>query len=215
MPKQVLPTQETFAQFETRMRAYGFGPITREQFADDFHRLRLRAPRPRLGHEAGFQFSAKGLTVCVWTTWLREEGVARKQDAGWVLIKEGDAPLYFRGPMHRTRYFFERMAGWALVSAWKVAHRPHCPACNAFMKIVNGPELKDRYWQCNRLEEHSVRGLTGPMAYRWDIGLPELAQKFVDAERAKRIPHDAACRAAGKNPYAAMLARKLWGQGEP
>jgi hypothetical protein len=210
MPKQVLPDAADFAWFEGAMRRSGFSPISDRKFIRDWHRLKLQAPRPRPGREAGFFFVANGLIVRVWTTWLHKESEAREVDAGWVLIAKGDDALYFKGPMLRTRNFFLTLARRAWITAWRVAHRPHCPACNAFMEIARGHELKSRYWRCDLLARHKDGT---PRWYKWDIGLPPRAQKFVDAWRTKRARYEAARIAAGENPHAAMLKRKPWKLG--
>ena len=210
MPKQVLPDSAGFAWFEKAMQQSGFRPISDGKFVHDFRRLRLKAPRPRPGREAGFFFSANGLVVRVWTTWLRKDGEAREIDAGWVIIAKGDDALYFKGPMLRTKHFFLTLARRAWITAWRVAHRPHCPACGVFMEIARGHELKSRYWRCDLVDRHRD---VAPRWCNWDIGLPPRAQKFVNAWRAERIRYETQCVAAGKNPHAAMLARKPWIRG--
>jgi hypothetical protein len=222
MPKQVLPNAEDFAWFESAMKRSGFIPITREKFLEDWHRLNLKAPRPQPGQEAGFIFippngknaggeQSNDLYVCIWTSWLRREEEARKSDPAWVLIarrNSDEKPFYFSHPTLRTKNFFRTLAQRAWITAWRVQHRPHCPACNALMEIAKKRgELKQRYWRCNLLDRHADGK---PHWYRWDIGLPPRAQTLVSTWRAKRIPHVERCIAAGKNPHQAMLDRKPW-----
>ncbi len=95
MPKKMLPSVADFEQFSRDMQKYGFRAITKPEFFKSFQRLGLRAPRRRLGREAGFIFSANGLNVYVWTTFLMAEQSARDEDAGWVLITKGDKAEYF------------------------------------------------------------------------------------------------------------------------
>jgi hypothetical protein len=222
MPKQVLPDTAGFAWFEAAIKRSGFHPISDRKFLDEWRRLGLKAPRPQPGREAGFIFippkdpengPTNDLYVCVWTTWLRKEKGPRESDAGWVLIaKKGsdEKPPYFSHPTRRTKNFFQTLAQRAWIAAWRVQHRPQCPACGIFMEITKGRGLKQRYWRCRLLDRHTDGR---SRRYQWDIGLPPRAQKLVNAWRAKRIPHKKRCAAAGKNPHAAMLKRKLWKRG--
>ncbi len=207
MPKKILPAAPAFEAFEMQMRQHGFEALSEAAFRANLRRLRLRAPSPRPGREAGFTFSANGLTVWVWTTWLRAEQRAREVDMGWVVIARGDIALYYARPMLRTKNFLDRLLKWAIVSQWKVSHRPHCPACNALMDIVRGPKLKDRYWRCDLIGQHPDHQ---PRSYRWDLGLPEELQTFVDTERAVHLRYVAQRIAQGKQPHAAVLRRKGW-----
>lgn len=200
MPAQVLPSAEAFKKFEEKMLEKGFRKLGRSELRSDFKRLGLEAPRPREGREVGFTFHANGLTAVVWTTYLEEAGEARQEDAGWVLIKEGDTPRYFSHPIHRTKGFLCRLYKWAQVNKQRVEKRPLCPTCQAFMSIVPGPALKARYWECDRALRHPDHKKRTVM---WDKPLSEGARRFVLAERQKR--------ASGSKPTgAAMLKRKSW-----
>lgn len=208
MPKKVLPDIHDFLWFKRQLQKMNFRPITRIEFRKDFERLKLQAPRPRPGREAGFMFFANGLTVRLWTTWLVYEQKAREVDAGWVLICEGDRALYFARPLSRTKNFLVNLVRRAWLAKWRVLHRPLCPSCEHFMDIVTGRSLKSRYWRCNRVKLHS----DGKPTFRdWDWGLPPKAKKYVRAERKRRAKYRARREAEGRQPYAAMLNRKPWG----
>lgn len=84
----------SFRAFERALLKRGFRKITRPEFVAEFARLDLRAPSPRTGSEAGFVFTAKGLTVVVWTSFFEALGRARDSDQGWVLIREKDERKY-------------------------------------------------------------------------------------------------------------------------
>jgi hypothetical protein len=200
-------TLVTFEDLERELLARGFRAISDVQFVSEFRRLGLIAPRPRIGREAGFTFSRNGLVVRVWTTWLRREKILRDVDAGWVLITKGDSALYFSHPLNRTKNFFLNLFRQAWIAKFRVQNRPHCPDCNAFMEIVRGPELKERYWRCDRVERHGDRTAR---SYRWDIGLPEKAQAYIDGLRRERMRHEEKIIIAGGKPHAAMLKRKPW-----
>jgi hypothetical protein len=210
VPKKVLPDEASFQAFERALVVKrGFRKITRTEFKKDFERLALEAPSPRKGREAGFAFTANGLTVIVWTTFVETEGAARETDAGWVLIKEKDNPLYFARPMNRTKNFLYRLLEQACIARERVLNRPLCPACNAFMRITQGRGLKSRYWSCKsplhkKMERRS-----------WDDGLrPEVLER-VKKVRKSRAPYTDKLKAVGKASGIAMLRRKGWTVGKP
>ena len=209
VPKQVLPDTFSFQAFERSLLRRGFRKITRTEFVKDFGRLDLRAPSPRPGREAGFIFVANGLTVVVWTTFVESEGRARDVDAGWVLIKEKDNPIYFSRPMHRTKNFLYRLLEQACIARQRVLHRPLCSLCKAFMNITMGRVFKSRYWSCHK-PAHS-EFVTLP----WDHGLPTEVFQAVKKVRKTRASYQKKLKASGKNSGAAMLKRKGWKVGAP
>lgn len=147
----------------------------------------------------------------MWTTWLEKERSAREEDAGWVLIAEGDKVLYFSRPIHRTKNFLRNLSMQARIACWKVRHRPLCPECQNFMDIVQGRAMKQRFWRCGRRELHKG----GKNRFRrWDYGLPEEAVAYLKPIRRRRKKKYAALRAAGKDPHQAMFKRKRWGKRE-
>ena len=207
MPKQVLPDLAGFEWLERRLREYDFRSTSKIEFQKDFLRLKLEAPRPQPGREAGFMFFANGLTVRVWTTWLRFEGKAREVDAGWVLIADGDQALYFNHSRRRTKHFLENLFMEATLAHTRVLHRPLCPACNQLMNIVRGKALKSRYWRCDRVECHEDRK---PRTKSWDHGLSKEEKLYVKNLRKQRKKYRATQRKKGKNPFAALLKRRPW-----
>jgi hypothetical protein len=199
VPKKVLPSEEDFAWIEWELRKLGFRPITRTEVGKAIVRQGLHPPRKRHGREAGFTFSANGLTVKVWTTWLREESRAREEDSAWVLIADGsDTVPYFSHPVHRTKNFARNLLRQAWIAHWRVLHRPLCPVCHEYMDIVSGKALKSRYYRCNRVATHPDGKV---VTASWDLGLPKRAKQFVVAIRKKRSRNKGA---------RAVLTRKTW-----
>lgn len=217
MPKKVLPDAEAFARFCEWMERRDYRKLTRGEFGRDFVRLGLEAPRHREGREIGFVFYANRLEVRVWTTYLDPDGPAREEDAGWVLIKQGDKAKYFTPPLHRTKNFLRRLYQWADVARFRVLDRPVCPApsCNAFMGIRFGEGIGSRYWACMHINRHPSGA---PEWADWDIGLKNRrprAYAFVLAERKKRAQTRKRIRAAGGVPGTARRRRKKWGIRNP
>jgi hypothetical protein len=123
------------------------------------------------------------------------------------VIAKKDNALYFSHPLNRTKNFLVNLFRQAWIAKFRVENRPCCPDCGAFMEIVRGKQLKDRYWRCDQVRAHrNGRRKSFP----WDVGLPRKAQAYVNALRQKRRAYEAKAIAAGKNPYAAMLKRKPW-----
>ncbi len=179
------------------------------EFRKDFERLALKAPSPRTGRESGFSFTANGLLVVVWSTFVESEATARETDAGWVLIKEKDNPLYFSHPVHRTNNFLYRLLELASIARQRVLHRPLCPICGALMRITQGKGLKSRYWSC-RSPAH-----VGMARLSWDEGLPSEVLERVMRIRKERAPYKKKLKSMDKKPGIAMLKRKGWTIGKP
>lgn len=207
MPSQVLPTLENFTNFERELRKLGFRAISVFEFRKQFDRLGLKAPRPRMGREIGFTFFANGLTVVVWTTWLWRERMARKEDAGWILIAKGDSVLYFSHPLHRTKNFLKNLYRHAWIARWRVMHRPLCPECNAYMNIARGRAMKSRYWLCRNVSRHLGRVI---VRLDWDFGIPPRAKKLLGDLRKARRKQFEERRSEGKAANVAPLRRKRW-----
>lgn len=210
MPRQVLPNAKDFKRFTRSLVRRGFRKLSRAEFRNDFERLELGAPSPREGREVGFAFSANGLTVFVWTTFLDWEKKARDTDAGWVLIRDGDKVKYFSHPIHRTENFLRNLLGYASAARLRVMHRPLCPKCHAYMDIARGKGLKARYWKCARPAAHKKA-----VSLSWDYGLPSAALEFLRPLRKKRAQYRDKLRAEGKEPGAAQRRRKGWKVGQP
>lgn len=207
MPKKVLPDPVDYAWFLTQLMNRGFRPVSVTEFRKDFKRLKLKAPRPRPGREDGFLFFADGLTVRVWTTWLESESKVRDVDAGWVLICEGDKPLYFSRPIHRTKNFLVNLLRQAWLARWRVTHRPLCLKCHKFMDIVMGRGMKSRYWRCDRRKEHKDGK---PYSLDWDYGMPSKAKRYVSTLRGNRAKRRSKLKKEGKPVFTAIKKRKPW-----
>ncbi len=178
------------------------------EFRRDFERLDLRAPSPREGREVGLQFFANGLQVVVWTTFLIGQDYARDQDAGWVLIKDGDRARYFK-IFHRTKNFLHRLGCYAVIAKERAVLRPLCPKCRRRMNIVYGKGMKSRFWGC------TSRSHAEPAWLSWDHGLPEAMLKFLKKDRRNSARRRAQSRAEGKSPGAAIHRRIGWIKGRP
>lgn len=207
MPEKVLPDTLSFSAFERSLLKRGFRKIGGGEFRRDQKRLGLTPPSPRAGRETGYVFSASGLTVNVWTTFLEAEGVARDQDSGWVLIKDGDKVRHFARPMMRTKNFFYRLLWAACIAKWRVEHRPLCSTCHAFMDITNGKALKQRYWCCSK--DHKAVNLS------WDHGLHPAALKYLKQIRKERARYRRKLAKEGKTSGAALLKRVGWKAKRP
>jgi hypothetical protein len=207
MPRQVLPTEFGFLWLKYELERRGFRTLT-ELERTAFHRMmNSKQSRPIEGREEGFVFYARGLAVWVWTTWLADKRRARDIDAGWIVITkaEGGKGLYFSYPLHRTENFLLNLFRQAWIARFRIMKRPHCQACNEYMEIVPGPDLKERYWRCDLSDRH---GGGGYRARRWDIvGLPAKAQTYVDGLRKRRRAENAKVIKAGRQPHQAMLDR--------
>lgn len=212
MPAKVLPDERDFKQLESELLRLGFRHVTNIEFQKDFERLDLKAPRPRPGRETGFNFTANGLTVKVWTTWLIGKNEARETDEGWVLIAAGDKAVYFSHPLHRTKNFNLNLLRQAWIARWRALHRPLCPKCKNFMDIVSGRALKARYWRCVRITAHTDRK---PACLDWDSGLPKRASQYVKTLRRRRARYYAKLLKQGKKPGAAIRRRIGWKIGRP
>lgn len=206
---KVLPDAETFASFGRALLRRGFRKISPVEFKKDFQRLELKAPSPREGREQGFSFSANGLEVVIWTTFLAKEGRARDRDAGWVLIKDGDKPRYFH-ILRRTKNFLHNLLWHACIAKWRVEHRPLCSVCKNRMRITYGKGIKSRFWKCTRPASH-----TKTVSLPWDYELPLSALNFLRPLRKRRARYYAKLREQGKKPGAAIRRRIGWKIGRP
>jgi hypothetical protein len=209
MPTQMLPEERSFANFERSLVKREFRPFGKSEFSAAFPRLGLVAPSPREGREIGYSFTANGLEVVVWTTFVAKERAARSVDAGWVLIKDGDVVRYFSRPLHRTKNFLHNLLLQAAVARLRVLNRPQCPCCKAFMQIANGKGLKSRYWIC-RKPAH-----TKPVFCDWDVGLPAVAVKHLQKLRVRRQAYRKRVQNGGSTPVPAVQRRKGWSVTKP
>jgi tRNA(Ile2) C34 agmatinyltransferase TiaS len=208
MPKQVLPTEEDFKRIKKTLISWGFWEIPVRTTANELRRRNLKAPRPRKGRETGFRYDANGLTVIVWTTWLKQYEHAREKDTGWILIREGEEVKYFDRPTHRTAKFVYHLLKRAQIAKERVDTRPLCPECGALMKIASGRGLKSRYWRCSDQKSHASKK---PIRYDWDYGLSPESKEYVISRRKKRAHYRRQREQQSKPPPGtAMLRRKTW-----
>lgn len=207
MPPQVLPSETDFTKFELELKMRGFCPIPEEEIQNRLGNLSPKSPRSKHERERGFSFSANGLTVIVWTTWLGKESRARKEDASWVIIANNDRALYFSHPIHRTKNFLKNLLRQAWLAWWRVRHRPRCPECGKFMEIAFGSGIKSRYWKCRQTEKHR-KGKSINLS--WDKNLPPQAKRYVVALRRARTAYFKKLRRVGKPVYQAMHKRQKW-----
>jgi len=208
VPKKMLPNLEDIEYLQRELGKLGFRPISPIERKKDFLRFGLVPARLQPGREIGFSFSANGLSVKVWTTWQMDEGVAREQDSGWVLITSGDHANYFARPLHRTKRFCLNLLKTAWIARWRVLHRPLCPSCHQFMDITRGRGIKSRYWICKRKQRHPDNEI---VRLNWDHNLPPKAKRFVTARRRKRaLERKRNERETGKSITSAVLRRKPW-----
>jgi hypothetical protein len=209
MPKQILPSHEELAWFTQVLIRRGFRPVSMVEFRKVFERLVIIPPTPRIGRELGFTFSANGLEVVVWTTFVPEAGKARDQDAGWILIKEGDQVKYFARPVHRTKHYVHRLAWLACIARLRVLDRPTCPSCGAYMDIAMGEVVKSRYWRC-RNRVHKQINLP------WDINLPVEAKRYLERIRSARRRYRDTLRREGRDEVVipAVFKRRGWTVGK-
>lgn len=211
MPEQVLPTIKDYDIFANLLRRKGFRLLTRIEIAKEFRRLALQPPRRVYGREEGFVFSANGIDVYVWTTWLADEGRAREADSGWVLMKQDDeeAVAYFARPVHRTKNFFHRLYQETWLAWFRALNRPLCPeeGCKSRMSITRGVALKSRFWCCMKKEGHQNHK---PVFLSWDFGLPPKAIVFLEKIRSERRRYREKLKKAGKTVRPAVLTRRRW-----
>ena len=205
MPKKILPDEDDFAKFRKFLIERGFKVIAGSEFVSSFRKLGLSNPRKRMGRETGFTFSDNGLTAVVWTTFLSAEGSAREEDAGWVLILEGDKVKYYSHPLMRTAGFLNKLTKYAIIAKRRVKHRPQCPNCNKFMQIVRGRGLKSRYWKCP--EHRHVKD--------FDNGLTEKMKNFLKSERLARRRYRRNLKKQGIKVTPAILIRRPWAVKSP
>lgn len=216
MPEKVLPTEPDFREFYRKMCGFfGFRPLQGMEIRKEMRWVGAQSPHRRFGHEYGFSFHAHGLTVVVWTTWLGEEGRARDEDAGWVLIRDGRKSVYFIHPVHRTQNFFLTLLRHARVNRKRALNRPLCPKCHDRMCITRGEGLKARYWRCSPCYRAAVDEVERKkFCVDWDSGLNKQERQWVQALRRKRAKqrkeYERESRAKGKEPVPAVLRRRPW-----
>ena len=212
MAKTVL-TKDDFFKFKEIVEnnrgenQMGFRQITRLEIKSDFERKGLVSLKPKKGREIGFIFSANGLDVRIWTTFLVDDLTPRPSDFGWVLITNGDKAEYYAHPFRRTKNFFTNILRYAWICRWKILHRPLCPKCHGYMDITRTKHLKARYWSCKNKAHAGEK-----FREDWDCSLTvgSKTQKFLDKQRKIRHKYNAKRRKAGKEINVAMRKRRMW-----
>lgn len=208
MPKQVLPNELDFAYLADSLEALGFYEIPDEEFYESMQHV-SQAPRSRSGREVGFIFHAYHLTVCVWTTWLKEQNQARESDAAWVIIEDKNRKLYVSHPIHRTKNFVTNLLRQAQIARERIINRPLCPECNDWnwMKIAKGKGAKSRYWRCSRKVHHKDNKA---VCLDWDNGLSDEDKAHLKSIRKQRATYRKKRKKQGKPTNIAMKKRKTW-----
>ena len=171
----------------------------------------LVPPRDTVGTETSFIYTSKnGYSVIVHTTYLEKEDKWRDvaTDNGWVLIAEHGKEKYFCRPFKRTsEEFIFKILRYAWVTKWKVDHRPLCPVCGSMMEIFYESSPRACFWICRKIKFHKDHK---PEMLRWDHGLPEHAQEFVDIRRNYTARYTAKNAQSGVTPTPAPVIRKPW-----
>lgn len=206
MPKLVLPTEFDFACLADELEALGFHKMTDKEFRKTMQHI-SQAPRKQEGRQVGFVFYAKGLRVCVWTTWLKYQNRPKKSAEAWVIIEDENRALYFSHPMHRTKNFVRTLLKQAWIARWRGLNRPRCKECGEFMKIAPGKGIKSRYWRCYKKKKHASNRF---VALDWDYGLPPKAKKYVEGLRKRRAKYRKKRKQQGKPVDVAIKNRRPW-----
>lgn len=131
MPKKVRPTPRAYDRFVRMLLSWSFELTSRETPTRNGVPVRLISPRGPREREEGLKFTANGLTVYVWTTWIKALNKARDEDAAWVIITNSRGKvLYYGRPIHRTKNFFKTLGKRAWIARWRVKNRPLCTECD-------------------------------------------------------------------------------------
>ena len=192
------------------MIEWGFRKINSKaetRVAIDRLNLERKTSKPVYGSETGLIFTAKGLSVYVWTTFVEQAQKARDEDEGWVCIVDGDLAVYFSEPLHRTKNFFKNLARKAWIARYRVLHRPVCEECRGFMNITKGRSIRSRYWSCHNIDKHQNKK---PSRLSWDYKMPPRAQKFLDQKRKKSGKYNTELKKSGKETHQSIKKRNKW-----
>lgn len=216
MPKFYAATAAEFEEFERELFKREFRRITRAEVIESLGGIVVSYgqskmfPRRERGFENGYLFSCNGLEVVVWTSWLDGLPGLRNMDQGWVLIrdcKHPECPSYFAVPRHRTKNFLTNLLEDARVAAWRVRHRPKCPACGEFMDITRR-HRKDgtvvpraRFWKCSRISLHQDGK---PRTERWDCMFTKEQKALVEKRRRTATKQRAKRAAQGKETFVSL-----------
>jgi len=208
MPKAYNFTEKDFLWFKKKMLELGFRLIEPYEFYTELRVADVQEPTPRYGREEGFIFSALGMEVRIWTSFVIKLGGVRYPDSGWGVIREFGVAKYFAPQMYRTKNFFKRMLGWAKICKEHILARPVCVSCNKYMSIVHGKNYQ-YFWKCEEFI-HRKKKEKSPCA-NWDIGLSEESLKIVKKKRETRRKYNLKRKRQGKPPFGtARKNRRPW-----
>ncbi len=205
--------EKDFQTLEKEILEMGYQEITRKDSAKKFLRLNLNPPRTIIGREASYKYTNNGYTVILHTSFLKNENKWRNigTDAGWILIAEGDKPLYFARPFLRSKNFVIKFLCYAWITKWKVNNRPLCPLCKGYMDISRKYNSRQYFWSCDK-NRHTIGK---PVNFPWDYNLPPKALKFVNIRREKTKKYKAKIVKEERIVTPAAKIRRTWNLGNP
>jgi hypothetical protein len=198
MPVAVPITLEKYLELEKGLVSMGFveipwweTAIILEPRGVSFYHVYIRG-------EIGFEITANGHKVRVWTSCIRAEVsrcyrrglfgavVSRPpgRDAGWVVITDlAGRACYFAGRTSRTKNFVETLLRRTWITQYKLRHWVICAVCGAPMEICTRSDTGGNFWGCFQ-REHHANGK--PVWEDWDFGLKTKAKKIAEAWRKER-----------------------------
>jgi hypothetical protein len=208
MPRKVVVTPEEFARFDQGMVFdLDCGYLTPEEIERERRNIipPKRRRRQEKGQEVGYYFRANGLTLKVWTSWLKDKGRLRKSDQGWVLITdENNKAVHFVHPLNRTKNFLRRLYNYAKIERQRMIRRPVCPHCGTYLPIVRGDRLKERAWACQNIQQHPEQTY---VVVGFNDRLDPNARAYVERDERRSERYHAKREAEGKPIYVMMLSR--------
>jgi hypothetical protein len=211
MPKAYKFTYQDFLEFKEKILKEGFRQIEPYEFYTELQvaDVERQTPTPTVGREEGFIFSALGLEVRVWTSFIMSKGEVRTPDSGWIVIREHGGAKYFAPQMYRTKNFFKRMLLWTRICRERIQARPVCHVCRQrYMSIVHGKHYQ-YYWKCT--DPIHWQKFEKPPCKPWDTGLSVESLKIVHTKRETRRKYNLKRRKLGKPGFGtARKNRKPW-----
>jgi len=196
MPKKVLPTIKSFGDFRGLMQDCGFKKLDGDEM------MIYSTLRPMAEKEFGFEYSANGLSVIVWTTWVESVSAAQESDMGWVLIIQEGEKAYSHC-FNRTKNFLLRLLRYARIAKRRIVARPVCEEHSIFMRVKFGRGIKSRYWACSEKNHRDKKSARRD----FDFGLTDEMKKFLEAERKMRARWIEKLRKEGRPTHTTMFKR--------
>lgn len=211
--KVVFLDEKDFLFLENEILKMGYQEITHKDSAKNFLRLNLSPPRRIIGREASYKYCNNGYTIILHTSFLKKENKWRDigTDSGWILITDGDKPLYFARPFQRSKNFVLKFLRYSWISKWKVNNRPLCPLCKGFMDINRKPDTRQYFWACDK-NNHTINK---PIYFPWDYNLPPKALEYVKIRRNNSKKYRELNEKKCKIVTPAAKIRKKWTIGSP